>query len=151
MYSLTENQKPKTENLKKMAEREGFEPSVSLLDLHAISSRAPSAARASLRRKKFLLFLRSLLQNSFLKEALFVPDKLTPVAQAFQPVQAQVKPAATFCLRLLGYFFPWESIIPLKSIKITCSFPTTQASCPGGNDETSPTIISASEPSSITT
>jgi hypothetical protein len=32
-----------------MAEREGFEPSVSLLDLLAISSRAPSAARASLR------------------------------------------------------------------------------------------------------
>jgi hypothetical protein len=45
-----------------MAEREGFEPSVSLLDLHAISSRAPSAARASLRIKQdFGFFLRFLL------------------------------------------------------------------------------------------
>ena len=31
-----------------LAEREGFEPSEHLLDVHAISSRAPSAARASL-------------------------------------------------------------------------------------------------------
>ncbi len=32
-----------------MAEREGFEPSVRLLDVHTISSRAPSSTRASLR------------------------------------------------------------------------------------------------------
>ena len=32
-----------------MAEREGIEPSVPLLTVHAISSRAPSAARTSLR------------------------------------------------------------------------------------------------------
>jgi hypothetical protein len=35
----------------KMAEREGFEPSVHLLGVHTISSRAPSASRASLRQK----------------------------------------------------------------------------------------------------
>ena len=35
----------------KVAEREGFEPSVHLLGVHTISSRAPSASRASLRRK----------------------------------------------------------------------------------------------------
>ena len=34
-----------------MAEREGFEPSEHLLSVHAISSRAPSAARAPLRKK----------------------------------------------------------------------------------------------------
>ena len=32
-----------------MAEREGFEPSVPILSEHTISSRAPSATRASLR------------------------------------------------------------------------------------------------------
>jgi hypothetical protein len=32
-----------------VAEREGFEPSEHLLGIHTISSRAPSAARASLR------------------------------------------------------------------------------------------------------
>jgi hypothetical protein len=32
-----------------MAEREGFEPSEHLVGIHAISSRAPSATRASLR------------------------------------------------------------------------------------------------------
>ena len=36
--------------MKKMAEREGFEPSVSLTP-HTLSRRAPSAARPSLRRK----------------------------------------------------------------------------------------------------
>ena len=35
-----------------MAEREGFEPSEHLVGIHAISSRAPSATRASLRDHK---------------------------------------------------------------------------------------------------
>jgi hypothetical protein len=40
-----------------MAEREGFEPSEHLLSVHAISSRAPSAARAPLHKKAKLTYL----------------------------------------------------------------------------------------------
>ncbi len=35
--------------VKRMAEREGFEPSVELYTLHSLSRRAPSASRSSLR------------------------------------------------------------------------------------------------------
>ena len=46
------NNQPGEENLQradlKVAEREGFEPSEHLVGIHAISSRAPSATRASL-------------------------------------------------------------------------------------------------------
>ena len=43
------NFEPGTRNSKAVAEREGFEPSVPLLGVHTISSRAPSTARSPLR------------------------------------------------------------------------------------------------------
>lgn len=43
------------------------------------------------------------------------------------------------------------STMPWKSIPTTGSFPTTHASCPGGIEETSPSLRSIPVPSSITT
>ena len=47
----TRRGKIKASSCNQVAEREGFEPSVHLLGVHTISSRAPSASRTSLRKK----------------------------------------------------------------------------------------------------
>jgi hypothetical protein len=82
---FTENRKQKTENQINGGERGIRTLGKSFGPTRDFQSRPFSRSGISPEIKNFI-FLRSLLQNSFKKGALFVPDKLTPVAQAFQPV-----------------------------------------------------------------